>query len=105
MSDVERICAANYARVRWADEYRDVEPVELPEDKSRHKTMDRYRGYRAATLLAAALGGVGMAFLCIGIAIMHFPTLIMGLVMAIVFTASGYCFDVEAEKELDDVLQ
>lgn len=105
MSDVEKICEQNHQRVRWAEEYADAERIEneAKEKKQRDKSMDTYRIYRAATLFSAGSAGIGLAFLCIGLCMMHFSTVVMGALMAVVFFCFCCMFDAQAEKELDHV--
>lgn len=104
MSDVERICAANHDRVRWADEvYADCEPINDVLEKQKEKSFEKYRALRAATLLAAAVMGIGITFLCIGICDMSLSTILMGAIIFVTFAISGYQFDVWADKELENV--
>ena len=105
MSDVERICQINHERALWKDEYVDTNVVDFPEEARRRDTaMGRYRTFRAGTMLAAGLAGVGITFLCLGVAIMSAGTIAMGAVMTLVFCPFGYWADMQAEKELDHVL-
>ena len=102
MSDVERICEMNHARVRWAEEYQDVEP--FAEEIEEESDMEKYRMLRSGTAVSAGLTGIGITFLFLGLFMTHLATIIMGAIMSAAFSVCFCCFDKWAEEELDHVL-
>lgn len=99
MSDVERICEQNHQRVRWAEEYSDMQrPVlTFPSRKEREKARKLQKQMRSAAMACAMICGMAAAFVGIGIASMHLPTLIAGAIGCIVFLVSGFVFEAKAE--------
>lgn len=102
-SNVIKFRPASKAELRWPEEYRDAECKRTHEQESRDRSMDVYRVYRAAALISAGSTGIGMTFLCIGICMMHFPTILLGVIMGAVFAVSSCVFDKWSEEELDHV--
>ena len=105
MSDVERICEANYQRVRWAEEY-DREGRETriataakPPRNDRGGRKDRQRRiFRTASLGCAMFCGMGTAYLGLGVAMWHLPTMVAGIVAAVVFLVAGWRLDEKVEE-------
>lgn len=97
MSDVERICEQNHQRVRWAEEYSDAPVLTFPSRKAREKARKLRKQMRSAAMACAMICGMAAAFVGIGIASMHLPTLIAGAIGCIVFLVSGFVFEAKAE--------
>ena len=105
MSDVERICEMNHQRVRWAEEYADVqEPVlQFPNSRERAKARRQAKVMRTASLACAMACGMGTTFLGIGIVEMNWTALITGAIIVLVFLISGYACEIRAEGVEEDV--
>lgn len=121
MSDVERICEANYQRVRWAQELERV-PADtssdhagsLKEDGRAHRPAPTGRGgrkalpsakmqkkrrmLRTASLFCAMLCGVSVTCTLWAIEAMNVQTLVPGVIGAVVFLTSGWLMDEKVEE-------
>ena len=105
MSDVERICAVNHERRRWAEEYH--QSAELQDDTTPRRAKrgtplyrgdKRRRAMRAGSLVCAMVSGAGAAFLGMGIAMQHHATILVGSVIAAVFLLAGSAMEWEGER-------
>lgn len=84
--------------------YMDTREQKLPKaPKRREKAKERYMYYRAATILAAGATGVGITFICMGIAMMEPWTVLLGLIMTVFFAVCGYVYECCADEVLDYV--
>lgn len=94
--DVEWLCEANHNRRKWAEE---VEEKNCPGGRgveiatSGHDAPprnDKYRGaVKTAVLACAMAAGGGAAFAGMGIAMSHGATVFVGVLIAVIFGASG----------------
>lgn len=105
MSDVEKICDLNHQRARWAGEYADPVPdLYIPTEREVKKCWKRQRIMRTAAQACVMITGMGAAFVGMGIASLHLPTLIVGAVAALVFLVSGFAFEAKADEALEEVM-
>lgn len=97
MSDVERICAMNHERVKWAEEYQCPSvsmKASVKTDKAKAKRRQECK--MTALLACAAACGAGTAFLSIGIASGSLAAVLMGGITVLVFMVSGFLLDLTA---------
>lgn len=116
MSDVERICEANYQRVRWAEELAEV-PADNPPvtcgDRAHRpapagrggrtalqseKMQRKRRVLRTASLFCAMMCGVSMVCALWAIEAMNVQTLVPGVIGVVVFLTSGWMLDEKVEE-------
>ena len=84
--------------------YVDTREQKLPKaPKRREKAKERYMYYRAATIFSAGATGVGITFICMGIAMMEPWTVLLGLIMTVIFAVCGYVYEYCADEVLDYV--
>ena len=104
MSDVERICEQNHQRVRWAEEYKDVqEPVlKFPNRREREKARKLVKRMRSASLACAMACGSGAAFIGISCAEGNVAGLVTGGLIVLVFLITGFCCEIKAEEAEGD---
>ena len=100
MSDVERITHQNHQRVRWAEEYKDCEERK-PSKRYQSNRKRRSRRLRTASMACSMFAGMGAAFVGIGLSISNNPTVVVGIVAALVIMGAGYVFEIMAEGEGD----
>lgn len=82
MSDVERICLANYERRKWADEV-----AAQQEARANRKRVERARRrwLQGSTLICAVFLGVSLAFVAMGVAVMQGHTVVISMACAVFF--------------------
>ena len=92
VSDVEKICEMNHER-RKAEEYQytDFGQVETAEPvrNAKRKARERRRALRTAVTACMMATGGGAAFVGIGISDGHWPTIMIGLFIAVAFLLAG----------------
>ena len=89
VSDVERICQINHERRKLAEENEiAAAPAELRNDKRSESSEKRTVLHTAFTACMMAAGGCA-TFVCIGITMGHWSTVVIGSVMAMVFLLTG----------------
>lgn len=104
MSDVEKICDLNHRRARWAAEYADTEDMDcFPTERENTNDQKREMAMRTAARGCAMFTGMGAAFVGMGLASMHMPTLIVGATTALVFLLSGLALDAKADETMEEV--
>lgn len=68
MSDVERICARNHSRARWADEYSEYADAEPAVEAPAKRTKRSRRCTRAAAAVSYMAHCIGLMIVGIGLA-------------------------------------
>lgn len=97
--ELEEICEKNHQRVRWAEEYSDMQrPIlTIPNRRDREKARKRAKMYRTAEMACAMACGMGTTFVGIGICDMNVKALFIGGVIVGVFLLSGFICEIKAE--------
>ena len=91
MSDIERICEINHDRRKWAeeyDQYTDCSREEIATASAKPRNDKRKVLRTACTACIMATGG-GAAFAGMGIAMGHWQTVVLGLMIGFVFLVAG----------------
>ena len=98
--ELEEICEKNHQRVRWAEEYNDMQRPALafPGRKARELARKRVRLLRTSALASAAICGTGVTFVAIGIVDMNVQAIVTGAVVTLVFLLFGWHCDAKAEE-------
>lgn len=98
MSDIERICAVNHNRRKWAEEVEaGYDPSVSRADSSpcagkplkRRRNDKRRNALRTAVTACMMATGGGGAFAGMGLAMGHWQTVVVGSVVAAVFLLAG----------------
>lgn len=89
MSDIERICEINHDRRKWAEEYESEIATASAELHVLLRTAKNRKVLRTACMACMMATGGGAAFAGMGISMGHWPTVVLGLLIAMVFLLTG----------------
>ena len=102
--ELEEICERNHQRVKWAEEYSDMQQpmLKFPNRKERERARKQIKKLRTFSLACAMVCGMGATFTGVGVAMNNIPTLVAGACGCLLFMIVGWTLEIKAEEvELD----
>ena len=85
--ELEQMCDNNHNRARWGEELARIEAYKAMRTEHRKKKL---RVLRTASVASAMICGMATAFVGLGVAAMHMPTIIIASAVCLVFMVSGF---------------